>query len=396
MADNQRELQRKEKRAKKDKRNKTIIWIIIAVIVIILAVMKICEININSVKDRFTDSDGKFTLTQGVVDDNFPYNLDSSRNVIIKNVNKKIGILTPSSFTVLDSGDAEAEYTFDHGYSNPIMRSSGIYTLLFDQGAKSIRLDTTSDNVYETEAKRNIFCADVAKNGTVAYAATSKEKKCDIYVYNKSLKEQLSYSTSDGYVVAIAINDSGNKLAFVVVNSENARLKSMLYTMNVGSDETAAQIELPQGNVIDLKYSSNNVYVIGDSYLSIISNQKKAEEIYKQGTVSTVAYTFTPSDDLILVYNSYTNSTDNTVARIRPNGKIKKETKITGTVKSVSASSSAVSVLTGNEIISFKLSSLEQTRSTAVDDSVKSICRMGSEVFVHRQSLLDRNEAEDN
>lgn len=395
MAGNQREMHRKEKRAQKDRKNKIIVWTIIVLIIIALAVMKICEININSVKEHFTDADGNFTITQGVTEDNFPYNIDSSRNVTLKEVNKKIGVLTPTSFTVLDSKNADVKYTFDHGYSNPIMKSSGIYTLIFDQGDKSFRLDTTSDNVYENEAKTNIFCADVAKNGSVAYAAASKEKKCDIYVYNKSLKEQLSYSISDGYVIDIAINDSGNKISFVTVNSKNAQLKSTLYIMNVGENEIKEKLDLPEGNVVEIKYSSNNIYVIGDSFLSVISNQKKIRTVYKKGSISTVAYTFTPSNELVLIYNSYTNSTDNVIARVKSNGKIRKEGKISGNVKSVSASSSIVSVLTGNEIASFKLSNLENTGSTAVDDSVKSICRMGTEVFVHRQSLIDRSEAEE-
>ncbi|MGN1329622.1 MAG: DUF5711 family protein [Eubacterium sp.] len=396
MAGNQREMQKKEKRARRDRKNKIIVWIIIAIIVVALAAMKICEININSVKEHFTDADGNFTISQGVTKDNFPYNIDSSKNVTLKEVNKKIGILTPTSFTVLDSKDADVKYSFDHGYSNPIIKSSGIYTLIFDQGDKKMRLDTTSNNVYENEAKTSVFCADVAKNGSVVYAAASKEKKCDIYVYGKSLKEQLYYSTSDGYVVAVAINDSGNKISFVTVNSENAQLKSTLYTMSVGENEIKEKIELPLGNVIDIEYSSNNVYVIGDSFLSVIDNQKKAETVYEQGSISTVAYTFTPSNELVLVYNSYTNSTDNVIARVKPNGKIRKEGKVSGNVKAVSASSSVVSILTGNEIVSFKLSNLEETGSTAVDDSVRSICRMGTEIFVHRQSLIDRSEAEEN
>lgn len=395
MAGNQREMERKEKRAKKDKRNKTIIWIVIAVIIVILAVMKICEVNINSVKDRFTDENGNFTITNGTVEDNFPYNLDSSKGVVLKNVNKKIGILTPTSFTVLDSGDGDVQYTFDHGYSNPIMRESGIYVLIYDQGAKSFRLDTTKEAVYETQAKRNIFCADVAKDGSVAYATTSSEKKCDIYVYNHSLKEKLSVSISEGYVVAIAISDNSAKLSYVTVNSENAQLKYTLHTMDIRDGEETASLALPRGNVVDMDYSSGNVYVIGDSYISVVTNQKNLKEVYAQGTINTEAYTFTSSNDLIIAFNGYANSTDNTLARVNSNGRIKAQVDVTGTVKSVSASSSAVSVLTGSEILSYKLYNLNQTESAVCDDSVKSICRMGSDIFIHRQSLLDRNEAEE-
>ena len=75
MAGNQREMHKKELKAKKDKKNKTIIWIIIAIIVAILVVMKICEININTVKEHFTDSNGKISVSQDINKNNYDIKL---------------------------------------------------------------------------------------------------------------------------------------------------------------------------------------------------------------------------------------------------------------------------------------------------------------------------------
>ncbi len=393
MAGNQREMHRREKRAKRDKKNRMIIWIIIALIVVVLAVMKICEVNINSVKNHFTDENGNFTLTNGVVEDNFPYNLDASGNVVLKPVNNKLGVLTPGSFSVLNSSDAEVEYTFEHGYSNPIISTCGIYSLIYDQGAKKFRLDTTSANVYESETKNSVICADVAKNGTAVYAENAGSNKSDICVISKSLEEKLRYSVSYGYVIAVAINDSADKIAFAAVNSENAQLKTKLYTMNISGGEIKGEFEIGAGNIIDLEYSGRGLVVLGDNFAGRVSNQKKYEEILKTGTINTVCYTYTPSGDLVLVYNDYDHSTDNKLVRIK-NSSVKKSIDVTGNVKAVSASSGLVSVLTNSEIITYNLSNGTQKEKSKTDDSVKTICRMGSDVFIHRQSLIDRNEAE--
>ena len=40
------------------------------------------------------------SLTSNVDKNNFSYNLDSSQNVTVKNINNKLGVLTPSTFTV--------------------------------------------------------------------------------------------------------------------------------------------------------------------------------------------------------------------------------------------------------------------------------------------------------
>lgn len=394
MAGNQREMRNKEKKAQKDKRNKTVIWIIIIVVAAVLAVMKICEININTVKDYFTDSDGKISVTGSVSESNYPYNIDASQNVTVKNVNNKLGILTPSSFTVLDTKKASALYTFNHGYSNPVLKESGIYTLIYDQGSNTLRLDDTRENIYEHETENNIFCADVAKNGTIVYACTSDEKKCDIVVYSKALDKKLSVGISYGYVTAAAVNNSGSKIAFAAVTSKDAQLKTRLYTMDVGTGKVKAKIDLPSGNVIDLKYNSDKLYVVADSYVGIVSNQKSYKEVFESGKINTVCFAYTPSNELILAYNAYNNSTANKIVRIRGGGSVGREVSVTGTIRSISASSSDVSVLTDSNIITYRLGNMKQRSKQTVDDTVKSICRIGSTVFVHRQSLIDKSESD--
>lgn len=392
MADNQREMERREKRAKKDNRNKKIIWIIIAVIVVVLAVMKIFEININSVKNHFTDENGDFAFTQGVTEDNYPYSIDASKNVRIVNINNKLGIMTPSSFTVLNNKTADTQYVFEHGYSNPILDTAGYYSLVYDQGAKSYRLDTTSNLVYEKETDNSLLCACVAKNGNVAYATTSKEKLCDIIIVSKELKEEFRISTSDGYVIALSLTDNGKKLAVATLTGENANLKITVSIYDVKTAQVQNSVVLPQGTLLDMRFAGSNIIVIGDSYAGCIKKDEYSD-IFEPDSISTQAITYTPSGDVVLAYNSYSNSTDNAVVYIKKNGTIKSEAKVTGNVKSVTASSSLVTVLTNNEIISFNLSNGEEKERLTIDDSAKSVCRMGAEVFVHKQSIVDRIEA---
>lgn len=394
MAGNQREMRKKELKAKKDRKNKTIIWIIIAIVVAVLIVMKVCEININTVKEHFTDSSGKLSISQNVEKNNFSYNLDSSQNVTVKNINNKLGVLTPSTFTVIDTKKAVAKYTFDHGYSNPVIKTSGIYSLLVDQGSTKMRLDNTSENVYENELKGNILCGDVAKNGNTALATLSRDKLCNVTVYNKSLDKKMSYDLDYGYIVDIAINNSGSKIAFVALNSKNAQLKAKLYTINVGTSEPKAILDLPNCNVLELKYNSDNLYVVADDYIGIVSNQKKLKTVFECGKINTVCYTFTPNDELVLAYNDYSNSTENKLVRVRAGGNTKSETTVNGNIRYISASPSVVSVLTDSNIVTYSLGNMKQKKRVSVDDSVKSICQMGSTVFIHRQSLIERNESD--
>ncbi len=396
MAGNQREMERRERRADKERKHKRIVWTVIAVIIAFLAIMKICEININSVKNHFTDSEGNFTLTDGVVEDNYPYILDASQNVSVININNKLGVVTPSSFTVLNSKDATVEYSFEHGYSNPVFASSGIYSLIYDQGSNDFRLDTVSSAVYEHSSAKSILCGDVSKNGNVVLATTSSEKLCDIKVFSKTLKELFSISLSDGYVISAAISDNGKRIALAAVNGENADIVTNVYMYDVSSaSESIQSVTLPQGLLIDLNFCGNTLYTVGDTYAGVIKKSGEYTDVFENSGISTRCFTYSPSGELIIAYNSYSNSSDNVVAYIKSSGKIKTQINVDSNIKSVTATSSLVSILTNSRILSYNLSNGEEKERLSADDSAKSICAMGSEVFVQKQSVIDRSVEND-
>ena len=110
---------------------------------------------------------------------------------------------------------------------------------------------------------------------------------------------------------------------------------------------------------------------------------------HSSGEVKTVmGLTGNVKDRMVIIVEDIVD-TGNTIVKIKPNGRFGKSASISGNIKSVSASSSVVSVLTTNEIVSFSLGNMKEKSRVETDDSVKSICRMGSDVFIHRQSLID-------
>ena len=391
MADRQRQYQREEKKLKKEKKHKIILWALFTILVIVLVIMRVSEININSVVDRFTDESGKFTLTDGVKDENFPYTIDSSKNVILTDANNKLGVLTPSSFTVVDASDGNTEYVFEHGYSNPVIDKSGIYTLIYDQGSNGYRLDTTSASVYQKTADNPILCGAVNKKGLVAIAENISAKHCSISVINDSLEAVFSENISDGYIVDMALSANGKKLAVIKVSSVNAALEVTACIYKLPSGENLGTVKLPQGALIDARYNGNSLYTVGDSYAGIVKNDNEYTEVYKAGTVSNVCFDYSAKDELILVHSEFDNSTTNICSVISSSGKVRTDINISGAVKDVSASSSRIMVLTANEILAFSYRGKEKG-SADCNDSVKSICTLGNQVFCHRQTIIEKSE----
>ena len=219
MASEQREKERIERKEKKNKKKRLIAWIVIGAIAAVLLVMRIAEIDFSSIADG-----SAFSSSQ---ESSFPYELNSGSDLYFGSVGSSLCILEDSTYTVLDHSDAKEKISFDHGLSNPIIRTAGGYSLLYDQGGVSYRLDNSSGNVYRTKAEDQILCADVSDSGTVAVCTTSDEHTSEILVYNKSMSLKFSYGTSAGYITSVAVDSRGTAAQYFSPSPISALVRSI-------------------------------------------------------------------------------------------------------------------------------------------------------------------------
>lgn len=389
MASNERENARKERARQKDKRNKRIIWFILILVIVVLAVMRVSEIDFKSIRNRYFDDKGKLTVSMTTDEDAYPYALDTSSGVRIKSVNDKLSVLTANSLTILNPSNANKLYSFDHGYANPMISYAGNYTCLVDQGGTRIRLDTNTDNLYEQSLQRTILTADVANNGTVIYATQGEKSKSSLVVLSKQLKKLMELDINDGYVVSVSIDSSGKRCAYATINSVNAVMQTTIHTINVGDDEDTAKFTYDGINVLDLTYQSSSLYVVCDNMVSVITSQKKEHIVFKNGTISTQLYTYTPSGELIIDYSDFSGANENTIAYVKPNAKVKTTINLDKRVKNISASQKEITALFNDKVINYSITKGEEKSSVQCDDSLRSADSISSKTFVQRGQMLD-------
>lgn len=389
MPSHERENARKERQRKNDLKTKRAVWIILAVIIIILIVLKVCEVDFASIKDRFTDENGKFSISMGASDEAYPFELDSSENVRISSNNDKLNILTDQSMTVLNPGDAEVIYSFSHGYANPIARYSKPYYCIVDQGATRFRLDTNTENIYEEKTDLPILCADVAGNGTVAYATKGKDVKSTLYVINNKLDKKMTLDINDGYIVFVAIDASGKKIAYATINSKDAKSVVTVHTMSVGDEEPKATFDFVDTDILDLRYSnSSDLYFVGNDMVAVITSQKNLKEVFKKGSVYTVDFTYTSNDELVYAGSEFSQSEQCTVSCISSSGKVKTSINLNQNIKDISSYSNEISVLFDDRIEVYSRTKGNLKATHKCDSSVKSIHKMSNKIFVYRQKLI--------
>lgn len=380
MASEQREKERLERKLKKNKKKRIAAWIVICLVVAALIVMRVAEIDFSSIGGSASSQ----SQSSG-----FPYQLASGSDLYFGSVGNDLCLLEDSTYTVLDSSDAEVKYSFEHGYSNPIVKTAGSYSLLYDQGGVSYRLDTNSENVYQEKTQSSLICADVSDSGTVALATTSDSALSTITVYNKSLKQKFTYDVTAGYVTSVAVDSRGSRVAFAAVSSENARFKTVVYTMNVDDTEPRAQFEYTGSSVLELRFSSTDLFVVGNDFVSVIDSLKTEKQIYEPSTVGLVSYSFTPDGSLIYVYTAYSGSADNNISVVKPSGKVIEVASTDSAVKDVTGSSTRVTILTSESVVTYKISNSKVLAESRVDDSYSSVMQISSDVYARHQAVVE-------
>ncbi len=386
MAVNKRENERRKRKEEKNKKRNKTLWILIIIAVAVIVVMKVSEVNFSGLLGGIKN---QTDISEKVSDEAFPYKLDSGDKTILSVMGSKLSILNDLSYSVINSSSAQELIKDNHSYANPVIRVSGGYSVIIDQGSNVYRLDSSSENIYENSVDGKILCADVSDTGVIALATVSGIQKSTVTAYSKSLNQKMSYEVSGGYITSLAIDDRGRNVAFTVLSSDNAKIKSTIYTMSVNDPQPRAEFTYTNSSVLDLHFVSNNVYVVGTDFVSVISSLTKEVKVYEQGSINTVSYCFNPADNLVIAFNDYTGAASSKIAYIQQNGKIKTQLDVNAEVKDITASGTEMTILTSSEVISYKISTGKEKSRAAVDDSYTDIQQVSSKVFGKHLSYLE-------
>ena len=388
MESNQREYERRERKNEKKQKKRNAAWIIIILVVVALAALKLSEVDFGKLFDSFGGSGTGISDT--VSDDkNFPYKISDDGNTFLSSVGNNLAILNDSVYAVISASNADEKIKDIHGYANPILYVSGGYSVIIDQGANTYRLDSSSDNIYENSVDGEILCADVSDTGVVAIASVAGIHKSNITVYGKSFNQRMNYNVSGGYVTSVAISDSSKYVAFCVISSENAKIKSTVYTMKVGDEQPISKFEYNDSSILDLHFNSDDLYVVGGDFVSVIDSLDEEIPVYAKGSIDTVSFCYNPSDALVIAYGEYAGAQSNVLSYVKPSGQIKSQVEIPSQIKDVAASGTEMTALTPSEAISFKLKNGKESGRFPVDDSYIQIWQMSSKIFGRRSSTIE-------
>lgn len=383
MPSNERINKRKEQKRKKDKKTKIIVWTILFIALFTMIIMKVCEIDLNSIKSAITQEASVSSAG------NYPFIAEGS-NAKLDVVNNKFVVFTDSGVDVINIQNGKKLYSFEHGYASPANTYSANYICIYDRAGTRLRLDSPSKNLYELSLNKPLITATVSDNGTVAYSTFSDSSKSKIVILSKNRNTKAELDISDGYVTAIALNSNASKCSYVTVSSVNGEFVSTVHTISVGSNNEISKFEYKNSDILNLKFSAyDRIYVVGNDFLSIIKGQKEQNQVFEQGSISTLNYCYTDDDELVINYSEYENSQSTVISFVKSSGKIKTSIDTQSEPKYVSTGANRITALYSNSYSVYSLTDGELKQSASCDSSVNSIHSISSKAYVQYGQYVD-------
>ncbi len=127
-------------------------------------------------------------------------------------------------------------------YQNPVAQGSGKYLLVYELGGTQYSLYNSYTQLYAGKTDAPINGAAVSKSGMYALLTSSKEYTSVVSLYSSNFSLINRYN-KNGYVMDIAINESGSRLALLTVGGKNAGFQSTVELYAPGEGEARSRTE---------------------------------------------------------------------------------------------------------------------------------------------------------
>ena len=244
-------------------------------------------------------------------------------SVLEKNIQAvDTGIMYISDTSLVElNHDCERIFYEKHSFTNPLMKSSGNYTIAFNAGSGDYRIIYNKEKKHEGVEGSSITDCDINASGTYCIISDKTGYLSNLSVYNKDNEFVYSYSFSDFYAVSAAISPDGKQVTVGAVNSFEGRLMTKVYVLDVTKNEPLNVFSYDDNLVYDVKYlADDRVAVVTDALTTVISKNAEKEVPYTYSSMILTAYDFCEDSGIVLSLSKSADGRNCTVVSLDDEG----------------------------------------------------------------------------
>ena len=285
----------------------------------------------------------KTAFTSGENAHGYPVGFGDSISDSMYVANGRLYILSESDIRCYDASGGTL-FSRVLGFSNAAMRTSAMRTLTFDRGGTQYRIDSVADEIVSKSSDNKLIDCDIADNGNYALGTLSENEAGTVTVYNNRNEEIYKFHSADSQILHVVISRDGKNIGVCSVSIENSQAVSTVSMYSVNSEKAVRVEKLAGQTVYAMRFANNGkICVITDKNWIAISK----DDVKKIGfeSKSPMKYQFTDNGNTLISLAGASNSAENNIIVLKPNGERAAEFKVNSTVDSVCADSNKIYVL---------------------------------------------------
>lgn len=302
----------------------------------------------------------------------YPVALKSTESINTISKGSYYYLLTNTHISTISSSGKEV-LNFEHGFENPVLKTSASRSLVYDQGGNTFYVFDIDSVVHTITTEEEILTAAVSNRGNFAVATTNEKYTASVTVYDDEGQNIYEWYSAKDMINAIGLSSDGDTLAVATLNVAESKFKSTLSVLGYDSatPEYTENFDNTLIRTIDTSFSS---------YFTVATDKKIKS--YKWRNFKSNSYEndydlmfFDSTDNgYITVFSRENNRSDNRVVVLNKFGEVKYQFSYKGTISDISADGKNVYVLSETELLR-----LDETGKTVM----KSACGFGGKnIFI--------------
>lgn len=159
-------------------------------------------------------------------------------------------------------------WSVDVAMSHPIVETAKDYVLLADLGGNNYAgLYKNGEKLQEYVLGNDIISAKVNKKGWTVFATATVGYKGKVTVYDKKGREKFSWNSGEGYIMDVALDDSGRYLAVAQLSSEGERADSKIQFIDLQRKKVTATAERNGTAISEIRFTGERLLAVSESSL---------------------------------------------------------------------------------------------------------------------------------
>ncbi len=203
----------------------------------------------------------------------------------IQPIDNALVVLTKASVFFYDyKGNVISEIT--HGFSNPVIKTAGIYCIVYDRGGVSYKMASPYHSYIEEKTDGKILSANITKSGRVAVAQLHPRYSSLVTVKERSGSKIYEWYSAHDKLVDLTFNQSGSGLHVATVIPSKGLLSTVIYELDFKSKDEVYKTQILDSVPFSVISKSNGkVCVVGNKDVTTIDGK---------GTIISQYFPYTP------------------------------------------------------------------------------------------------------